>query len=69
MSKGSCSTEIVNKLRPRLHWNGSKRFRTSMGTDRPSVYTGPVGSVPVRIHYPYQFGIALQSVPVWIRSS
>ena len=53
----------------RLHWNGSKRIRSSMGTERPSVYTGPVGSVPARIRYPYLFGIAFQNVPVWIRSS
>ena len=66
-----CEAEPLHifTFRPRLHWNGSKRIRTSMGTVRPSVYTGPVGSVPVRIRYPYQFGIAFQSVPVWIRSS
>ena len=32
-------------------------------TDRPSAYTGPVGSVRVRIRYPYQFGIASKVYP------
>ena len=55
--------------RSRLHWNGSKRIHTSICTYRLSVYAGPAESISVWIRYPYQFGIAFQRVPVWIRSS
>ena len=36
----------TRNLRSRLHWNGSKRNRTQVGTNRPCVYTGTDGIVP-----------------------
>ena len=55
-------------FRPRLREIGSKWIRTQTVTDRPCVYTGPDGSEPIWICYPYPNGIAFESDPVWIRS-
>ena len=53
-------------LRPCLHerkWNGSIWNRSKTSTDRPCVYTGTVGTVPVWICYPCSFGSATETVP------
>ena len=44
-------------------WNGSIWNRSKTSTDRPCVYTGTVGTVPVWICYPCSFGSATETVP------